>query len=807
MASEIDIISIDSGRTLSIKAIPGQDVRYPTTKSDSIFTFGSFRLESNFGDETLSGDSRHLSFNGLSSLQDLNINDNFNPIQTFSVQNRELNLKNNDPLSYSYFSSFYTSVADAINNIANSFPYAILAYDQNTGNTIINFSRTISGFSTYSTFRIPYSSTTNQGDVFINSGSTETISLPYDYALFSIQLSGETKLHTINSYSYISTTGNTSFMEFTINGDLFPSSSTTEYTNAIYIRPSKERFNSYLKSLERLERQIWLNNEFLIPNATIPGQEDVRYFYWPKTIDGFNPDTYGDYFEAYKSEILTAAELVDEDKTNIMLKTFFPENLLEQDDQYEDMRYLAEVYSKEFDIIKQFIDNIAYAHSINYQTEESVPTKFLIKLSNLLGWKLASSFDETDMFEYLVGDVENNSSIGVLNVEIWKRILVNIIWLYKKKGTRDALQFIFKLIGAPDCLINLNEFVYEIEKVNIQNYSDPTPENNFNEYGPKTNENGYINYDASYYIFQEGGTGRGDGQKYINQWLPEFQPIKKVDNIKTKTGSTEFFGTQNIMNTKELEITISPASAIECDVYEWMSSTGTCWNWGTTAYTFAFSALTVPFEIIPEDCSKLEYGVLSAMTYSQFLEYVYSSFIDPRDRKTVDPNYTSHYYVALKNLYLYYYYAQTPVSNRLNFRKLEYYISLLEVQFQTYFLQLIPATSIFQGTGTEYRNTIFNRQKFVYKEGINKGSEFQSEYQPPIEAGVSVEGLTSNLNQKYQSVTNIIEVSGYKPTSLQNNMKPVEVSSRVPSPINASSTPVSISSTISYFTETTTPYV
>jgi len=802
-----DIIKIDSGRTLSVLAIPGQDVRYPTTKSDSIFTFGSFRLESNFGNESLSGDARHIKFNPASTLDDLNINDNFNPIQTFNVKNNELNLESRNPLSYAYFSSFYSSIADTINSIIETFPYAIRAYDQNTGNTIVNFSRTTSAFTTYSTFRIPYSSTTNQGNVLINSGSTEDVSLPYDYDLFSIQLSGGTNIYKIINYNYIVPTGNTSYMEFTINGDLFPNSAQTEYANAIYVRPTKERFNSYLKSFSRLEKQVWINQEFYIPSASIPNQEDLRTFVWPKTIDGFNPDTYGDYFDTYKDEILKAADLVDNDKTNIMLNTFFPENLLEQDDEYQDMRYLAEVYSKEFDIMKQFIDNIAYAHSINYNQEESVPTKFLIKLSNLLGWKLASSFDETDMFEYLVGDVENNSSLEVLNVEIWKRILVNIIWLYKKKGTRDALQFIFKLIGAPDCLINLNEFIYEIDKTNITNYSEPTPDNNFNEFGPKFNENGYINYDSSYYIFQEGGSGRGSGQKYIEQWMPEFQPLKKVDNIKSTTGGTEFFGTQNIMNTKELDISISPASAIECDVFEWLKSTGTCWNFGTTSYTFAFSALTVPFEIIPEDCSKLDPSILSAMTYSQFLDYIYSNSIDPRERKTVDRDFSSFYYISLRNLYLYYYYSQTPTSNRLTFRKLEYYISLLEVQFQTYFLQLIPATSIFQGTGTEYRNTIFNRQKFVYKEGLNKGSEFKAEFQLPIEAEVTIEGLKSNINKKYGATTNIIQVGGYKPTSLINNMKPIEITSNIPSPIVSISTPVRMSSTVSYFTQTITPYL
>lgn len=67
----------------------------------------------------------------------------------------------------------------------------------------------------------------------------------------------------------------------------------------------------------------------------------------------------------------------------------------------------------------------------------------------------------------------------------------------------------------------------------------------------------------------------------------------------------------------------------------------------------------------------------------------------------------------------------TPDPNQIGFGKLEKFLELIEVQFYCAAEQLIPATSILEAFGTIYRNTVFNRQKFVYPVGINAGSEFQ----------------------------------------------------------------------------------
>lgn len=248
-----------------------------------------------------------------------------------------------------------------------------------------------------------------------------------------------------------------------------------------------------------------------------------------------------------------------------------------------------------------------------------------------------------------------------------------------------------------------------------------------NNNSDKINAWGFINYDSSIYDFQEGGKGKGDGQAYINQWIPEFHPSKKVDNVKISTGDTSY-GTQNILNTKEVEINYSPAQAVEDDVFDFYQRSGSCWTWGSVYPPF--SALTVPFEYLTFDCSTVSPSGITAMTLSQYIEHVYTNAIDPTTRKTNSQTHNSWYYPELKNIYLNYYYSTLPTGNTLTIGKLEAYINLLEVHLGEYIEQLLPATTIFGGGETIYKNPVFHRQRHVYKEGIDAGSTFKR-YLPP----------------------------------------------------------------------------
>lgn len=770
-----NIPTVNSANTLSLFFRPGEHKRLFNTNSDSIFTFGDFKIYRDNTPDSLTGTPQNLNFDSFSTLESLG-NGKFTPPQSYSVNYNELTFPLNEPYSYSYFGSFYTEVANSINNIVENFPYAILSVTGNSAVTLYNYTDSVNNITgqRISTFRIPYATIINQGNIIFNSGSTITgfLNLVDNFTGFSIQIldgtSASGNSFDITAYSFSAGVG--SYLEITIN-DVLDSVSSGSTNLPVYIRPTKQRMAEYKLNISRLEYNILYGGKFIIPNIETDDSESEQVFTWPRTIDGFSPDSYGSAFETYKTSLLKAAGDVDDSKTNIMLKTMIPENFLENDSEGQIYRKTVQAYGHEFDQIKHFIDGIAFAHSLEYNGENSVPKKFMNKLSKLLGWKLSDSFNEVDLFEYLAGDADGNgTSFSQFNMEIWRRILININWLYKKKGTRDALSFLFKLLGAPDCLIEFDEFTYKITQIGA-NSSNSALTNS-----QKVNENGYVDFRASDFAFQEGGPGRGNGQNFINQWLPEFHPIRVVDNDKSVVGNDAVFGSQDTINSKELNVSINAALAIECDVFSFYQLSGTC---GTPG-----SGNTIPLEYTV-DCDNVKPVDISGMTLVQWLDYTYSSSINPRNRKTSGKPHNMSSYPELKNAYLNYYYWTEPASSRLTFLKLQGFLDIIGRSFTDYAYQLLPATTVLSSQARTLRNTVFNRQKFVYKEGINDGSEFRvklpnysselvsftisanaNEYISSNFTPATIIGTISNNNKTSLSVFGVTMtvVSGYKTT-------------------------------------------
>jgi hypothetical protein len=51
-----------------------------------------------------------------------------------------------------------------------------------------------------------------------------------------------------------------------------------------------------------------------------------------------------------------------------------------------------------------------------------------------------------------------------IDIELYRRLILNIAWLWKSKGSRKAVEFLFRFIGAPESLVNFNEYIVVVDK-------------------------------------------------------------------------------------------------------------------------------------------------------------------------------------------------------------------------------------------------------------------------------------------------------------------------------------------------------
>lgn len=805
-------IPYNTANTLSVKISPGQDKQRPATSSKSLFTFGDFRLEEpNVGFGVIDITASTFSKKAFSTNESLT-GGLFDYQEIYNANRSKLNLAPEQPTSYSYFSSFYSKVAQSINNIVDTFPYAILADMLGSGNNIVNIS--YNAFSNITTFNVDETSLINQGSVIYKSGSSID-NLFNDYTNYSLQLSGqsESEVYPITFYTYSSATQQ---LYFQLTGNIFSGAGPT-YNFPIYIRPSVQKMGQFKQTIDQLDYQILYNGKLSVPTDT-NNEFVISSYTWTKNIDGFNPDTSGSGYDDFSEALLRDSRKIDDVKTNIFLRAVVPENLIELDSEDEIFKRLIYVYGDEFDEIKRYIDGIAFAHSVNYNRRNSVPNIFMQRLSTLLGIDLKNTFTNVDFFKYIAGEADSSgNSYQDFNLELWTRIIVNLNFLYKRKGTRDAIMFMFKILGAPDCLINFNEFIYK-----VTNKIDPisfSAQNSVAEISTSLSGNvdasvgldGYPDIELNPSIFQAGGIGRGSGQEFIDFYSSSYELKRIADNEKIYTGQSSITSvtesnTRDIINSKEVDIFLDPAQLIECDVKNWYALGYGYWNWGSTGScvspysAITFSGLTVPFEwaIDAASCEIMNPPNMSAMTIVQYMDYLYSTFVDPRNRK-VAPHYTftSFLYINLKKIYMnYMYWGGGQQSNRLMFKQIEKLLEVVERGVNVLGQQFIPATTITKGPATLYRNTLFERQKFVYKPGINDGSEFKKLLPPELAPNIPVQVTTAEVNDIINEVieTNVIT------TTFKESLSPLiitsDIQSTVPRPIRPNLAPTAINAAI-----------
>jgi hypothetical protein len=230
----------------------------------------------------------------------------------------------------------------------------------------------------------------------------------------------------------------------------------------------------------------------------------------------------------------------------------------------------------------------------------------------------------------------------------------------------------------------------------------------------------------------------------------------------TSTRDTTYFVGDDerlVLNTKMVDSHLNMAKAIETDMYNYNKLSGfpitikydynpnideNLWPVASNARGYnrqnlgkydSTGALIKPQNLYYGSSFSGSGFAVSATTFAQYLEKVKTKFINTKNRKTIggggfgfQPNWPA--YPSLRNIFESYASGGTsstvlgtgiPVvnnigSNQLTYKKMLGFVNKIEPYWNRLLEQFIPATTII-GMGTKHSNTVFDRQKFVYKHG------------------------------------------------------------------------------------------
>jgi hypothetical protein len=401
-------------------------------------------------------------------------------------------------LNFSMYGSLSKRFSVSITKIVNFFPAALdIQYSNDdfvTGNTAYDIVYDSQNDETY--FKVNVDRINNPFDIdysvnAVNNLSLREIEVSKYRNLYNTYLDYCVSIND-NIYQVVafvpSDTLSTGYLQFYTSGSPFGTTATT-IEEDFQIRPNDFIVDkTFLEDFDEVEK--FLVNRLIRPEYTavfqVPQQNEYGQFYteyqqvtWPKKGD-WNLDISSFLFDTYLEQIQEIAVNLDSFKTNLISRFLVTDSLKEFDTLGQKVEKIFQIYGRSFDQIKQFIDGLAYMNSVNYNPSNDIPSELLVNLSRTLGWSSNfSPITNEDFLSSVFGNTSTPTYPGYaraltpteLNYAYYRNLILNSSYLFKSKGTRRSIEFLLRLVGAPDSLIEYNEYIYLADqKINLEQF-------------------------------------------------------------------------------------------------------------------------------------------------------------------------------------------------------------------------------------------------------------------------------------------------------------------------------------------------
>jgi len=604
---------------------------FNNTASQTIFSFGKFVVTSNFEGRTAIDYSNELSsFVRPVTLETMGLTEAQTAIMLKTTTEAVLNLDKSDLNTFVRFGSAYEFLRTTIQNIILAYPASIFANSRTSigGNITFGYFNYDSVTNT-SYFIVPTGCTVNTFGIICNrgnSGYTENelrnLNLSYeDYIIWSAQNP------TGNSYNIIGFTGYSSgfkYLAFKVQGNPFPTITGTTGKIDFHIKPNNKVFEEFRAQLTDYEKYIVSERDgtdgfaFVMKDPTLLEDGSIIYsdtnLLW-STNDGYNIDISGSKYGTFLETVLNIGSKYDSVKTDLIARFLTPLSIKTYDLTEEGkMTKLLRLYGREFDELRQFIDSLVNINRVTYDKINNIPDQLVRNLARTFGWNYFSLVNENELVESFltINDEERNLHTDLMpaeiDIELWRRILINTNYFWKSKGTREAIKSMFLLIGIPEPFINITEYVYTVEgKINPDSVT--LSQADFPSNSLPYDSEGYpiAPIETNEFYFQVSGD-TDSGQAYMDVFrMAGFNLMQTVDNKKswveagavTRIDDTtpQYYQEDSklVLNTKEVDISLDTARGIEFDVFDYIKYTDFPAN--SSGYTLPYSYVNISLDV------------------------------------------------------------------------------------------------------------------------------------------------------------------------------------------------------------------
>jgi hypothetical protein len=181
---------------------------------------------------------------------------------------------------------------------------------------------------------------------------------------------------------------------------------------------------------------------------------------YPKTAGVPKASTSNDVV-AWYNLIISDAITFDKENPNYLVNNI-PE-FIKDDYENKDFITFLDMMGYHFDTIWGAINGLNKNRELTEDPTKGMMNKMVYHMLESLGWEGRRAFDSQFLWEYALGKHKDGTQkyskpLYKANEEVWRRILNNLPYLLKHKGTARAMKAIMACYGVPQSMLTIMEF-------------------------------------------------------------------------------------------------------------------------------------------------------------------------------------------------------------------------------------------------------------------------------------------------------------------------------------------------------------
>jgi len=214
------------------------------------------------------------------------------------------------------------------------------------------------------------------------------------------------------------------------------------------------KINNIIQNFDGFEKFLYTSNDSLAyPKFDVTFPDSI--------VRKVNYLTNTDEAKLWYNTIVASAEYYDTYNTNYLVNNL--PLFIQEDYDNNDFIVFLDMIGQHFDIIWTYINSLRDSKKLGELQSKNIIDTIVGPVLQSFGWDTKRAFNSNFLWEHVYGTNREGNKIYSMpldeaNNQVWRRILNNLPYILKHKGTGRAMKAIMACYGVPQSMLTIMEF-------------------------------------------------------------------------------------------------------------------------------------------------------------------------------------------------------------------------------------------------------------------------------------------------------------------------------------------------------------